>query len=129
VLIEEVARAEKIPHKFLEAILLELKREGILRSKKGKGGGYSLALPADTVTLGRVVRLIDGPLAPVRCVSQTAYAVCADCPDEKTCHTRLIMKDVRDAIANVLDGTTLDDIIRKGDKAFQEAKNSVDFQI
>jgi Rrf2 family protein len=107
VLIADLAERERIPRKFLEAILLELRNAGILQSKKGKGGGYSLAKAPEQITLGQVIRLVDGPLAPVPCVSERAYVRCQECVDEATCGTRLVMKRVRDAIAGILDQTTL----------------------
>lgn len=114
ILIADIARKEKISRKFLEAILLELKNHSILDSKKGKGGGYFLAKPTHQIFVGEILRILDGPLAPVSCVSQTAYKRCKDCPDEKTCAIRAVMKDVREAIANVLDRCTLEDMIKKG---------------
>jgi len=110
VLIAEIAQRERIPHKFLELILLELRNAGILRSKKGKGGGYSLARPAREVTLGQVIRVVDGPLAPIPCVSERAYVRCEECVSEESCGTRMVMKEVRDAVAKILDGTTLADV-------------------
>jgi Rrf2 family protein len=110
VLIAELAERERIPHKFLELILLELRNAGILRSKKGKGGGYSLARPAREVTLGQVIRVVDGPLAPIPCVSERAYVRCEECVSEESCGTRMVMKEVRDAVAKILDGTTLADV-------------------
>jgi len=110
VLIADLARDEKIPKKFLELILLDLKNNGILESKKGKGGGYKLAKQPSDVKIGQVIRILDGPLAPVSCVSQTAYKPCKECKDEYHCGIRLVMKDVREAIANILDKTTLADI-------------------
>ncbi len=107
VLIADIAQAETIPKKFLDAILLELKNRGLLTSKKGKGGGYALARPADRIMVGDIVRILDGPLAPVPCVSRTAYRRCADCDDENTCAIRAVMGEVRDAIAGILDTTTL----------------------
>lgn len=111
VLIRDIAEQERLPRKFLEAILLELKGAGILHARPGKGGGYMLNRPPRTVTLARVIRLIDGPLAPIPCVSQTAYAPCRDCLDERTCAIRAVMKQVRDATAKVLDETTLADLL------------------
>ena len=113
VLITDIAEEEQIPKKFLEAILLDLKNHGILESKKGKGGGYQLARHPSEIKLGYVVRILDGPLAPVSCVSQTAYARCKECKDEHYCGIRLVMKDVREAIANILDKTTLADMSSK----------------
>ncbi|MCR4337664.1 MAG: Rrf2 family transcriptional regulator, partial [Candidatus Omnitrophica bacterium] len=103
VLIANLAQEERIPKKFLELILLELKNHGILESKKGKGGGYKLAKHPRDIKLGTVIRILEGPLAPVSCVSQTAYKRCKECKDEDHCGIRLVMKDVREAIANILD--------------------------
>lgn len=111
-LIAELARAERIPQKFLELILLDLKKHGVLQSKKGRGGGYFLGKPPAEINLGYVIRILDGPLAPLPCVSQTAYMKCAECHDEKTCGIRLVMKEVRDATAEILDGTSLADMLK-----------------
>jgi Rrf2 family protein len=105
--IADLARAEQIPPKFLELILLELRNQGILQSRKGKGGGYRLARRPSEIYLGQVVRTFDGPLAPVPCASQTAYVRCTDCRNEAVCGVRLAMKEVRDATAQILDGTSL----------------------
>lgn len=110
--IKELVAREKIPAKFLEQILLGLKNAGILHSKMGVGGGYYLARPADKVTLGQIIRVLDGPIAPVKCVSQMAYEPCG-CPDEETCGLRMVMFDVREAISNVLDKTTLADVCQR----------------
>jgi len=103
----EIARDNAIPRKFLDAILLELTRAGILSSKKGKGGGYRLARPADAVTVGQIIRILDGPLAPIACASRTAYRPCPDCGDVETCAIRGVMLDVRDAMALILDRTSI----------------------
>jgi Rrf2 family protein len=105
--VAEMAEQERIPRKFLEAILLDLKRHGLLYSKQGKGGGYSLTKAPDQITLGQIIRMLDGPLALIPCVSQTAYARCEECVDEDTCGVRRAMKAVRDATAQILDHTTL----------------------
>ena len=110
VLISELAARDAIPKKFLEAILLELKRHGVVQSRKGKGGGYFLRRKPTDITFGEVIRVLDGPLAAVPCVSQTAYMKCAECVDEPTCGVRLAMKEVRDATAQILDHTTLADV-------------------
>src|SRR5689334_4372481 len=89
VLISDLAREEEVPKKFLEVILLELKNQGILESKRGKGGGYMLNRAPEQITLGQIVRIFDGPLAPLPCVSQTAFRRCEDCKDYATCGTRL----------------------------------------
>lgn len=107
--INEIAVMENIPVKFLEQILLSLKNSGYLQSKRGMAGGYYLAKPASEIMLGQIVRLLDGPLAPIRCVSQLAYEPCG-CPDEKTCGLRMVMGDVRNAIADILDNTSLADV-------------------
>ncbi len=110
-LISQIAENERIPRKFLELILLELRNTGILQSRKGKGGGYFLAREPRKVTLGEILRIVEGPLAPIACVSKTGYAPCRDCSDEKTCGIRMVMKDVRDATARILDSTSLADVL------------------
>lgn len=114
VLTTDIATANRIPKKFLDTILGELKNAGFLRSKKGKGGGYVLARPAADIRVGHIVRALDGPLAPLPCASRTAYQRCDDCPDEAQCSVRLIMVEVRDAMSAVLDDTTLADIHARG---------------
>lgn len=108
--LNELAELEKIPVKFLEQILIDLKQGGFLDSVRGKYGGYRLARPAKEVVAGQVVRYLDGPLAPICCVSQTAYERCS-CPDEAHCGLRMLMLDVRNAIANILDRYTLADVV------------------
>jgi Rrf2 family protein len=115
--ISDLARAEQIPQKFLELILLGLKNHGVLQSRRGKGGGYLLARDPSTIYLGQIVRMFDGPLAPVPCASQTAYMPCADCVDEAACGVRLAMKEVRDATARILDGTSLTTLRQRADQA------------
>ena len=114
--IKEIAEREQIPSKFLEQILLTLKNAGLLQSKMGVGGGYYLARPPKEISLGHIVRILDGPLAPIRCVSQMAYEPCG-CPDEQTCGLRLVMLDVRNAIAELLDNTSLADVLGRVDQA------------
>ncbi len=101
-----LAESQRLPGTFLEQILMMLKREGILSSTRGKYGGYSLAKPAGEIVMGDLVRLIDGPLAPISCASHTAYAPCT-CPDEEHCGLRLLMVDVRQAISSVMDKYSL----------------------
>jgi Rrf2 family protein len=108
--LSELAASEKIPVKFLEQILIDLKQGGFLDSVRGKYGGYKLARPAREIIAGQVVRYLDGPLAPICCVSQTAYERCS-CPDEAHCGLRMLMLDVRNAIANILDRYTLADVV------------------
>ena len=106
----QLAVKEKLPVKFLEQILAQLKSGGYVKSTRGKLGGYSLAKPMNRIKFGSVIRFIEGPLAPIRCVSQTAYVRCT-CPDEVHCGLRMLMLDVRNAIARVLDRYTLGDIV------------------
>lgn len=117
VLIADLAERDGIPKKFLEIILLDLRNAGLLASRKGKGGGYHLAKAPDQIFIGQIVRLMDGPLAPVPCVSQTAYQPCADCHEERYCGIRMVMKDVRDAIAGIYDTTSLSDVLERQRKA------------
>ncbi len=111
--IRELAEREQIPAKFLEQILLALKNAGLLQSRRGAQGGYYLARPPEDITLGQIVRILDGPLAPIRCVSQMAYERC-ECEDQNTCGLRLVMLDVRNAIADILDDTTLAQAAQRG---------------
>ncbi len=111
--IREVSEDLGVSRKFLEAILLELRNDGILQSRQGKEGGYYLERSPDTVNIGHIIRMFDGPLASVPCVSQTAYARCVDCTDEHLCAIRWVMKEVRDASARILDQTTLDQLLNK----------------
>jgi Rrf2 family protein len=108
--VNELASKEDLPVKFLEQILMQLKAAGYLESKRGKHGGYLLARPPEDIQIGQVVRLIDGPLAPIRCVSQVAYERCT-CPDEEHCGLRMVMLDVRNAISNILDRFSLADVV------------------
>ena len=117
--IREISGREHIPGKFLEQILLALKNAGLLQSKMGVGGGYYLARSSREISLGQIVRVLDGPLAPIRCVSQMAYEPCG-CPDEETCGLRLVMGDVRNAIADILDGTSLEDAVSRQSAARQD---------
>src|SRR4030095_13416799 len=113
ILISDIASTESIPHKFLELILLDLKRKGILQSKRGKGGGYALSRPPSRISVGEVIRVLDGTLALLPCVSQTAYQRCDECIDEMTCGIRHVMKEVRDRTSEILDGTSLEDLTRR----------------
>lgn len=108
--VSELAENEQLPIKFLEQIMQSLKEAGWVESVRGKFGGYRLAKPARAISIGEVVRHIDGPLAPIGCVSQTAYTPCT-CPDETHCGLRMLMLDVRNAIANILDRYTLADVV------------------
>jgi Rrf2 family protein len=129
ILIAELAERDRIPKKFLESILLQLKNAGILGSRKGKGGGYFLAREPSQITMGRAVRVLEGPLAPGPCVSETAYQKCQECDDEASCGIRLVMKDVRDAIADILDHTTLQEVVARSSAATRIFKQVIDYQI
>jgi Rrf2 family protein len=113
VLIGTLAREEAIPVKFLEVILLDLKGHGLLESRLGRKGGYRLSRPPSTVTIGSIIRILEGPLAPLPCASETAYKACEECTDVESCGTRIIMREVRDAVSEVLDRTTLADLLRR----------------
>ena len=108
--IREISEAQDIPPRFLEQILLALKRNGILRSKKGPNGGYSLARPPVEISVAEVIRAMDGPLAPIECVSVTAHETCRH---EASCSLKWLWKDVRDAIADILEKTTFQDLVEK----------------
>jgi Rrf2 family protein len=129
VLIADLARDEMIPKKFLELILLTMKNNGILMSKKGKKGGYYLAKSPRKVTMGQIVRIMEGTLAPVPCVSESSYEKCEECESENACGIRIIMKDVRDAIADILDNATLADVLEKIDMAQQQGRDMLNFVI
>jgi Rrf2 family protein len=109
--ISDIARGQAIPKKFLEQILLELKRQGMVESRRGKQGGYLLLRPANDITFGEVLRLIDGPVAPLPCLSQSAYRRCEDCDGENQCEIRHVFARVADATRNILFNTTIADAI------------------
>lgn len=106
----ELVEKERLPVKFLEQILMQLRGAGYIETKRGKAGGYFLAKHPKDIRFGQVIRLIDGPLAPIACVSQTAYERCT-CPDEDHCGLRMLMMDVRNAIARILDRYVLSDVV------------------
>jgi Rrf2 family protein len=108
--VQDMADSNNIPKKFLDQILSELRNAGLVFSKKGKGGGYALARQASQITVGQIVRVLDGPLAPIQCASVTAYRACDDCSDERACAVRLMMVKARNAIAEVLDSHSLADM-------------------
>lgn len=116
ILISEISESENIPKKFLEAILLELRKAGILGSKMGKGGGYYLIREPEEVNLAEIVRLFDGAIALVPCATYQFYQKCDDCKDEVTCGLKWIMKDVRDATVEKLKTSTLQQIINQENK-------------
>jgi Rrf2 family protein len=113
-LISEIAEAENIPKKFLEAILLELRKNGLLHSQKGKGGGYTLRVDPAEIPISKVLRIVDGPIAPMLCVSLNFYGKCEDCVDEVTCYIRPMMEKIRDANLAIYEHTTLKDMVANG---------------
>jgi Rrf2 family protein len=123
--VAEVAERNAIPKKFLDAILGELRNAGMLSSKKGKAGGYMLSKSPDDITVGAIVRALDGPLAPIACASRSAYVPCDDCQDVRSCQVRLMMLEVRNAISTVLDHRTLSEMRDLGGNALLGA----DYQI
>lgn len=108
--VREISAAQHIPERFLEQILLLLKRAGYLKSRKGRQGGYTLARPPAEITVAEVIRVMDGPLAPIDCVSVMAHEVC---PMESTCGLRWLWKEVRDSVARILERTTFEDLVRR----------------
>ncbi|MBU6449112.1 MAG: Rrf2 family transcriptional regulator [Rhodospirillales bacterium] len=120
-LVSDIAERENLPKKFLEAILLELNRNGLVRSRRGRGGGYALAKPADLITFGQVIRIMDGALAPLACVSVNYYRRCDECQDEQACEIRKVMHRAREAMAHELDGTSLAKALADGKLPAQAA--------
>ena len=112
VLIGEIAERQKLPRKFLEQILLDLKNQRVVKSRQGKAGGYFLAKAPEEIEVGRIVRVFNGPLALVPCVSVTAFEKCSECLDFSTCGVRRVMKKVRDVTAEILDGTSLEALVK-----------------
>ncbi|MBD5781031.1 Rrf2 family transcriptional regulator [Pelagicoccus sp. NFK12] len=105
-----LAEAENLPTKFLEQIFLQLRKDGFVKTQRGKAGGYYIARDISTIKVGELVRALDGPLAPISCASQSAYERCS-CPDEEHCGLRMIMIDVRNAVSNILDRYSLKDVV------------------
>jgi len=111
VIVATLAAEETVPLKFLEVILLDLKSRGILESKKGKGGGYQLIRPPAAITIGSIIRLMEGPLAPLPCAAESAFKPCEVCRDLEHCRIRTVMSQVGDAISQILDQVTVGDLI------------------
>jgi Rrf2 family protein len=109
-LINEIAERDNIPQKYLEQILLTLKNAGILASKRGVGGGYTLGRSPEAITLGEIIRIVEGPLAPLNCVSVSSHV---SCPDEATCALYSVMSEVRNAVSDILDNVSLKDIAKR----------------
>jgi len=126
--IQEISKRQNIPKRFLEQILNDLKSAGIVESKRGVAGGYRLKVPPERVTLAEVIRYIEGPLAPVSCVSARYYERCS-CPDEEKCGIRSVMKEVRDAIVKILENVTLAQLCERVRKLQGEHANPLDYII
>ena len=120
----EIAQRYAIPHKFLEQILLDLRKAGILESRRGKSGGYVMLRPADTVTFGEILRIFEGPLAPLPCLSRQAYRQCEDCVDERTCVIRREFGRSYEASRAVLDNRTIGDALSEGRENGDQIKRS-----
>ncbi|MDX1971813.1 MAG: Rrf2 family transcriptional regulator [Candidatus Sumerlaeia bacterium] len=128
-LIVDICNKNKLPRKFVESILLELKNAGLLDSKKGRGGGYILDRSPETITVGEVVRKIDGPLAPFRCASAQSPVPCEECLDPQSCGIRSVMKEARDAIAGVLDKVTLAEANRRSAALSRDRREAIMYHI
>ena len=115
---KEIAEMQNIPKKFLDAILIELKNHGLIYSKKGLKGGYCLGRKASSIVVGDVIRVIDGPLAPIACASKTRYRPCDDCIDEASCHVKKVMQEAQQALSSVFDSITLEQMaVKVGEKS------------
>jgi Rrf2 family protein len=109
----QIAEQESIPRKFLEAILVELRTNGLLESRRGPGGGHRLRLRPEAIAVADIIRIVDGPLALAPCASRTQFRACADCPDLDTCRLRALLQRARDAVAAVLEDSTLADLVQR----------------
>lgn len=127
--ISDLAKRERIPKKFLETILLALKNHGILQSRKGKGGGYLLNKQPDQISVGSIVRIFEGSFAPVPCVSGPPDKKCEECLDGSACGIRLLMQDVHDAVANILDHASLADMVEREENARRRKKEVPMYEI
>ena len=112
VMIADIAERENVPRKFLEAILVDLRKRGLLDSRRGKYGGYRLAKPAEAISFGEIIRIVDGPLAPLPCASKSGFRPCDDCTDVNSCSVRRLMLQVRNATADILDNCSLADALK-----------------
>jgi len=129
VLIADLAERDHIPRKFLEAILVALRKGGVLQSRVGRGGGYLLAAPAGEITLARIVGILDGEFAPLPCLSDTHPTRCEECGDLDTCGTRLVMAEVKQAVSRTLENITLADMVERSRTERERRRNLVDFSI
>jgi Rrf2 family protein len=128
-LIANLAEEERIPKKFLETILLSLKNAGVLSSRIGKGGGYTLLASPRTLTIGRIVRILEGGMSPIACLTETDHSMCAECGDHTSCGIRLVMTDVQKAISSIMDTVTVADMINRSDEAALARNDVLDYSI
>ena len=126
--IQSISDQQRIPKRFLEQILFDLKSAGIVESRRGVAGGYRLAVPPEKIPLAKVVRHLEGALAPVGCISERFYEKCS-CPDERRCPLRSFMKEVRDAIAKILETATVADLVTRAEQLRQDPDRPIDFEI
>ena len=126
--IQEISTKQNIPKRFLEQILNDLKSARIVKSKRGVAGGYRLDHAPEQITLAEIIRHVEGPLAPVSCVSERFYEKCS-CPDESRCAIRSVMKETRDAIVNIMERVSLADLADRSRRLEQEPLHSSDFII
>jgi len=129
VLIADLSRNEQIPRKFLEFILLTMRKAGLLQSKIGKGGGYWLALPANKITIASVIHALEGDFAPVQCLNTINYSHCEECQDEATCGIKLTMVDVHTQLTAVLEKLTIADMVERSATARHKLAGTIDFAI
>jgi Rrf2 family protein len=129
ILIAELAEKENIPKKFLEAILVALRKGGVLTSRIGKGGGYLLAIPPGEITVSRVVRILEGEFAPLPCLSETHVTRCEECDDQESCGIRLVMWDVKNAVTSVMDAVSVADMVERSKAVRMRSRKIIDFSI
>ncbi|HEY5997128.1 MAG TPA: Rrf2 family transcriptional regulator, partial [Candidatus Deferrimicrobiaceae bacterium] len=129
ILIAELAERENIPKKFLEAILVALRKGGVLKSRIGKGGGYLLAVPPQEITVGRVVSILEGEFAPLPCLSETHVTRCEECDDQESCGIRLVMWDVKHAVTSVMDAVSVADMVERSKAVRMRSRKIIDFSI
>lgn len=128
-LIVELAAAENIPKKFLEAILLSLKVKGFLSSKKGPKGGYSLARSPEELTVGSILEALEGDLSPIQCLNGTGHTGCPKCTDDQACGVKLVMADVKESLSSLLYSVTLADMLEKSEYERQKIAEALDYSI
>lgn len=129
ILIAELAEKENIPKKFLEAILVALRKGGILVSRIGKGGGYLLAVPPAEITVSQVVRILEGEFAPLPCLSEAHGTRCEECDDQESCGIRLVMWDVKNAVTGVMDAISVADMVERSRAVRMTSRKIIDFSI